>query len=156
MNPDNSFFAKAYNPIHQAAIVFGGMVVFTMMSKLVKLTGLLSVSEKFPWMTTAAFLLFFAMFNSIFALSTKNMNQYWNRSVASFVVLVLMSGGLAYLTSGIWIDDAGSYRWIYIVVSIGYVIFLSMMTFMKNIVEFAQKEEWNQPRIRSDRRKKRK
>lgn len=154
MNPDNSFFAKAYNPVHQAGIVLGMMVSFILISKLVKLTGLLSVSDKFPWMTTAAFLLFFAMFNSIFALSTKNMNQYWNRSIASFVVLVIVSGLFAYLSSAIHINDAGSYRWIYIVVSIGYVIFLSMMTFMKNIVEFAQKEEWNQPRIRRKKRRK--
>lgn len=154
MNTDDSFYAKAYNPIHQAAVIFGAMVTFIILSKLIKLTGLLSVSDKFPWMTTAAFLLLFAVANSIFALSTKKIEQYWNRSVGSFLVLVILSGGLAYLTSGIWIDDAGSYRWIYIVVSIGYVIFLSMMTFMKNIVEFAQKEEWNHPRIRKDRRKK--
>jgi hypothetical protein len=82
------------------------------------------------------------------------MEQYWNRSLASFVALAVISGLFAYLASGIWIDDAGSYRWIYIVVSIGYVIFLSMVTFMKNIVEFAEKEEWNHPRVRNNRRKK--
>lgn len=39
-----------------------------------------------------------------------------------------------------------TYRWIYIVVTFGFLVFLSMVNFMKKIVEFAEKEEWNQPR----------
>ena len=45
-------------------------------------------------------------------------------------------------------SEAGSYRWIYIVVAIGYLVFLSLMAMLRKIVEFAQREEWNHPRIR--------
>lgn len=71
----------------------------------------------------------------------------------SFMAVAALSGGTAYLLSGIAINDAGSYRWIYIVVTIGFLVFMSIMGFMKRIVEFAQKEEWNSPKQRNKKRK---
>lgn len=150
--PNNSFFYKAYNPILQAAIVFGMGLIVMIGGKLFAATNILSVSERFPWMTAAAFILFFAMFNSIFSLSSSDMNKYWSRSVLSYAGLVLASGTLAYLFSSIPINEAGSYRWIIIVLTFGYLVFLSIMRFMKNIVEFAQKEEWNSPKQRKRRK----
>jgi drug/metabolite transporter (DMT)-like permease len=149
MNKDQtSFFEKAYNPVLQAAVIFGAGVAVTLLSKIVKATGLIEVSQTFPWMSAAAFMLFFAMFNSIFSLSSKNMMQYWGRSIYSFLGLAAASGLMAYLFSSLSINEAGSYRWIYFVLTIGYLVFLSMMATLKRIVEFAQKEEWNHPRIR--------
>lgn len=145
---DSSIFAKAYNPILQAGLTLGGVVVFILASKIVKLTGLLYVSDRFPWMTAAAFLLLFALFNSIFSLSSKDLAKYWGKSIYSFMGLALTSGLLAYAFSSLSINEAGSYRWIYVVVTIGYLIFMSMMAFLRKIVEFAQREEWNHPRVR--------
>lgn len=147
-NTDQSIFEKAYNPFLQAGLTLGAIIVVILGAKLVKLTGIIYVTDRFPWMTAAAFLLFFAMFNSIFALSSENMLKYWGRSIYSFMGLAVASGLVAYLFSSLSINEAGSYRWIYIVLTFGYLVFLSMMTFMKRIVEFAQREEWNHPRIR--------
>jgi drug/metabolite transporter (DMT)-like permease len=149
MNTSNtSIFEKAYNPVLQAAATFGAVIVFILISKLVKLTGLMYVSDLFPWMTAAAFMLLFAVFNSIFSLSANNMAKYWGRSIYSYMGLAAASGFVAYLFSSLTISEAGSYRWIYVVLSIGYLVFLSIMGFMKRIVEFAQREEWHHPRIR--------
>ena len=46
------------------------------------------------------------------------------------------------------ITEAGSYPWIFIVVSFGYLVFLSLMAVLRTVVDFAQREEWTQPRIR--------
>ena len=147
-NKQTSFFYKAYNPVLQAALAFGAGILVTVGAKLVNLSGLLDVSDRFPWMSAAAFMLIFAIFNSIFSLSSKNLMQYWGRSIYSFLGLVFASGLVAYLFSSLSIYEAGSYRWIFFVLTIGYLVFLSIMSFMKRIVEFAQKEEWNHPRIR--------
>jgi FtsH-binding integral membrane protein len=77
------------------------------------------------------------------------MLQYWSRSIYSFLGLALLAGGFAWLLSSLPLNEAGSYRWILIVVTVGYIIFLAMMTTMRRIVEFAQREEWNHPRIRN-------
>ena len=150
---NNSFFSKAYNPVLQAAVIFAAAFVVTLVGKFVNAIGLLQVGERFPWMSAASFMLFFALFNSIFSLSADNLNRYWSRSIFSFGGLAIANGLAAYLLSGLHIDQAGSYRWIFVVLTFGYLVFLSVMGFMKRIVEFAQREEWNHPRIRK--RKKR-
>lgn len=147
-NTNSSLFDKAYDPIVQAAIVFGLGIIVMIGGKLFNFASILSVSDRFPWMTAAAFILFFAMFNSIFSLASKDMNKYWGRSMMSYVGLVLGSGLMAYLFSSIPIKEAGSYRWIIIVLTFGYLVFMSIVRFMKNIVEFAEKEEWNSPKQR--------
>jgi len=145
-NTSDSIFDKAYDPIVQAAIVFGLGIIVMLGGKLFNFASILSVSDRFPWMTAAAFILFFAMFNSIFSLASKDMNKYWGRSMMSYAGLVICSGTVAYLFSSIPIKEAGSYRWIIIVLTFGYLVFMSIVRFMKNIVEFAEKEEWNSPK----------
>lgn len=152
MNDSQSIFSKSLSPIVQAIMVFVAVLVVILGSKLVNLSGLMDVNPRFPWTTAAAFMLFFSVFNSVFSLSSENMMKYWGKSIYSFLGLALATGLVAYLFSSIPINEAGSYRWIYFVLTIGYLVFLSIMAFMRRVVDFAQKEEWNHPRIR--RRKK--
>ena len=93
-------------------------------------------------------MLLFALFNSIFSLSSENLMKYWGKSLYCFMGLAAGAGFFAYLLSSLTMNEAGSYRWIYIVVAIGYLVFLSMMAMLRRIVEFAQREEWHQPRQR--------
>ncbi len=144
----SSIFDKTLDPVYQALLCLGVTLLITLLGKLIGWIGLMDVSPRFPWMSSAAFVLFFAMFNSVFSLSAKNMPRYWGRSIYSFIGLVVSSGFFAYLLSSLSINEAGSYRWIFFVLTLGYLVFLSMVTFMRRIVEFAQKEEWNHPRIR--------
>lgn len=144
----SSIFQKALNPFMQAGISLGLALFMLISSKLVKLTGIISVSERFPWTTAATFILFFAVFNSVFSLTTTDTRKYWGRSMYAFLAVVLISGSLAYLFSYIPLSEAGSYRWIFFVLSFGYLVFISIMMMARKIVEFAQREEWNQPRRR--------
>jgi drug/metabolite transporter (DMT)-like permease len=142
-----TFNEQIHNPILQAAAAVAGIVLILLGAQVVKLAGV-EVSELFPWMTAAVFMLCFALFNSVFSLVVKDMFKYWRRSIYSFMGLAFASGLLAWLFSSLPISEAGSYRWIYIVVTISYLVFLSIMALIRRIVEFAQREEWNQPRIR--------
>ena len=151
--PNSTFIARAFNPIHQALVALGAGIVVTLGGKLVNLTGIVDVPPRFPWMTAAVFMLCFALFNSVFSLSAKNTAQYWGRSIYSFMGLAFVSGLVAWLFSSLTIDEAGSYRWIFIVVTIAYLIFLSIVALMRQIVDFAQREEWNHPRIRRKNRR---
>ncbi|MEM9919235.1 MAG: hypothetical protein AAF990_14125 [Bacteroidota bacterium] len=146
--PKSSFFENAYNPILQALVVLGFVIVFILGGRLCNYFKIIESGPLFPWMASASFVLFFAMFNSIFSLSAKDLNNYWSRSIMSFMGLAIVSGFVAYFFSNVSIRDAGSYQWIYLVLTIGYLVFLSMMGFMKRVVEFAQREEWNSPKQR--------
>ncbi len=143
-----SFLYRAIDPVRQAVLVFAAVVVFNVIASLIRAAGIIDVSLRFHWMIAAAFMLLFAVLNSILSLSTKNMMWYWGRSVYCFIGLAAASGLLAWLFSSLSIGDAGSFRWIYIVLTIGYLVFLSIVSLMRKIVDFAQREEWNQPRLR--------
>ncbi len=145
-----SFFEKAYNPFVQALIVLLASIIFSLIGKMVNALNIIEVSDSFPWQSTASFLLFFAVFNSIFSLSSGDINKYWTKSIISFGLLAGISGLIAYFLSSISIYDAGSYSWIYIILTFSYLVFLSIMGFMKAIVEFAQKEEWTSPKQRNE------
>ena len=129
-------------------MALGGVVVISLLAKLVGLTGITEVPQSFPWMSAASFMLLFAVFNSVLSVSSKDLMKYWGTSMYCFLGLAAAAAGVAYVLSSLSMSEAGSYRWIYIVVGIGYLVFLSLMAMLRKIVEFAQREEWNQPRIR--------
>lgn len=146
--PVDTFLEKTYNPIMQAAIMFGGSVVITLLAEGMAAVGIVDISERFAWMSAASFMLCFAVFNSVFSLTAPKMIKYWGKSLYCFMGLAAATGLFAWFVSSLSIGEAGSYKWIYFVVTIGYLVFLSMMGFMKNIVDFAQKEDWSHPRLR--------
>jgi hypothetical protein len=149
------FMQRLYNPIFQAGLMLMAGIFVTTTAKLVEMAKITEVGDRFPWLSAASFLLMFAIFNSLSSLAIKQeSNSYWGRAIASFVGLAAVSGLIAYLFSGLSIWEAGSYSWIYVVLAVGYLIFLGMMSFMKAVVQFAQREEWSQPRIK-DRNKRR-
>jgi len=149
---NESFFAQAFDPVRQAGVVLGCSVVFMVFVKIASWTGMAEFEQYMPWVVAASFLLFFAVFNSVFSLTTDDMNKYWIRSIISYFTLAIISGMLAYLASSVSFNEAGTIRWIFIVLTFVYLIFLSIVNFMKRIVSFAEKEEWNAPKKRKKRK----
>ncbi len=146
-----NFLVKIQNPILQAAIVLGAILLVDVAAKFLQLTGI-DIEQRFPWTVTASFILFFAVFNSVISLLSANLDNYWTRSILSYVGLAGIAGLAAYLFSSLGINEAGSYRWLYIVLTFGYLFFLTIIGLMRKIVEFAQREEWSQPRLRKRKR----
>ncbi len=136
------------NPYRQAGMFLIASFLITAVAKLLHFGNLVELSPSFPWLSAASFMLMFALFNSISFLAVKSSSKHWGQSLTSFIGLAGVAGLIAYLFSSLSIWEAGSYSWIYLVLTFGYLVFVGIVGMMKNIVEFAQKEEWNQPRIR--------
>ncbi len=150
---DKSIFAKAMNPYVQSGIILLGIFVFDLLTKACDSLGLVAVDQITPWTITVAASLFFAVFNSVFSLSSKDINAYWSKSTISYLALTGLGGLLAWAFSGLSLNAAGTYKWILIVVTVSYLVFMSIIGFMRVIVDFAQKEEWNQPKQKRRRKK---
>jgi len=60
-----------------------------------------------------------------------------------FLGLAAGAAVIAKTFSSLSLGEAGSMRWIYVVVTIAYLIFMGMMLAMKTIVHFAQNEDEN-------------
>lgn len=152
--PDQSwsFLGKAHDPFLQAAITGGVMVIFQLAGWMIRAVGPEGFSDRLPWIIALAFLLLFAVFNSIFCLASRQSNRYWNRSVIAFLGLGLLGVLIAWGISGNFLTEVGSFRWLYMVVTFCYLVFISIINFMRSIVEYAQKEEWNAPKQTSKKR----
>ena len=135
-------------PLVQAAIIIASVFVVNIGSLMVIATGWIEVTHRFPWLNAASFMLFFAVLNSIYSITAKSVPHYWGLSMYSFMIVAGVSGLQAWAFSGIPIANAGSYMWIYVVVTFGYLVFLTIMSILKKVVAFAEKEEWNSPKMR--------
>ena len=141
-----SFLEQKMAPLKQAGLFFGGAIFFMLLTLLLNQTQWYEIDTLFPWSIATAFLMLFAIFNSLMSLNADSFMKYWASSIYAFMGLALGNGLAAWLFSGIPIGEAQSYRWIFIVITIGFVVFLTMVNLMRKIVTFAEKEEWNQPR----------
>ena len=138
-NVNNSFFAKAMNPYYISGIMLAGCLVFMILGKIADSIGVVELNERFPYIAGGTFLLLFALYNSIFSLNASNLNEYWKKSFISYAVLL---GGVllfAYLFSSLWLP--GSFRWIYGILSFGFLTFLSIARFVKQIFNIVKKED---------------
>jgi hypothetical protein len=61
----------------------------------------------------------------------------------SYVGLAAVSGFLAYAISGLKPSEAGSIKTIFIILTIGYIVFLAIMGTIKQLINFLNKEEEN-------------
>ncbi len=140
---------KINDPLVQAAILVTTGLTMMSLNWAFNHWGIVKTRALFPWSLATALALFFALLNSLLSLKAESFAKYWGRSMYSYMGLVFGLSSLAWLFSGIAIREAGTYRWIFIVVTFGFLVFLSMVNFMKKIVNFAEREEWNQPKSRN-------
>lgn len=138
-NPNNSFFAKAMNPFIIAGVALGGTFVFMLLGTLSNSLGITTLSERFPYISAGSFLLLFAIYNAIFSLNVEDLNQYWLKSFMAYAGLMIGAILLAYLFSGLWLP--GTFRWIFSILTFGYLAFLSIMSFVKRMFAIVKKED---------------
>ncbi len=134
------------DPVAQAVLISAGALALMLIGWVLNVSGLFMTDSLYPWSISAAFSLLFAMLNSLMSLRADNFARYWGRSMYAYLGSAFTMGLAAWLFSGIPLRDAGTYRSIYIVVSVGFVVFLTMVNIIKRIVRYAEREEWNQPR----------
>jgi hypothetical protein len=117
-----------------------GFFVFGVKLKGIQYFGF-AIEDLFYWQIAVSLLLFFAVACSTVSLKSDNSKLNWGQSMISFIVVAFISGFCAYFFSSIHIYDAGSYFWLYKVVTFGFMVFLSIVGLIKKVVEFAQVED---------------
>ncbi|RLD19578.1 MAG: hypothetical protein DRI69_08090 [Bacteroidetes bacterium] len=131
----------ANSPVYQAMLIFGVALIIAVLELLANLAGFMDSKPNSPWIVMTSFILFFAIANSILSLRTPNLNKYWLISMITFVVYVACSGLVASQISGLSFDEAGSFRWIFMVLGFGYLVFLSVVRLIRQIVEYAIEQD---------------
>jgi MFS family permease len=146
-NNSNSLITNLKNPFVQISSILLAMLIINLIN-----AGLQSVGfgddKSFPWTLVFTFLFFYSVSNAIVSLSAENREQYLGRSIVSYLILAVVGGLMAWLFSGMGMEEAGSFRWLYKVFTFGYLLILTMILAIGKIVEYAQKEEWKSPKSR--------
>ena len=134
-------FKKEIHPVKQALFILLMMPIMTLLFYIPHWIGLIELQQYFPWTVSAALTLLFAVGNSILSLGASDQNKYWGNSIICYMMVVVAGGAIAWLISGLHVYEAKSFRWIYVVFTFGYLLFLSIMRAMRKIVEIAQKQD---------------
>ena len=146
--PHDDWMDRIRRPRFQAALAAGLMLAFLILGAASSAAGA-GMGDRFGYQIAATALLLFGVANALFSLGSANINKYWSESFVSYLLLAGLGLVVAKLLTGLWIGEAGSYKWIYTVLTFGYLVILSIMSAIRGIVNFAEKEEWSQPRERN-------
>lgn len=140
MITNNSIFEKKIHPLRQAS---GVALVVMFILTIIKLVQWTSEDPSLGtyWEISTASLLFFAIMNSVLSLAYENQNFYWMFSLLGYAGLLFLAGALSTLYSGLNIDEAGAYRWMFLMFTMSYIILLAIVRSMKKIMIIAQRED---------------
>ncbi len=141
VNSDKSIFEYNISPFLQGGVVLGAILVFILITIIFGKLGLADTDAGTPWLVACAMTFFYAIANSVLSLAADDQNTYWWQSILTFVLLVVLGGTVAYLFSGVSMDEVGSYRWLYLVFTFGHILFLAIVRTMKRLVGIAQKQD---------------
>lgn len=137
----NSFFKTEVDPLLQMGACLLGILVFSILLWIPVLIKLSNMESYHYWTVSASFALLYGVGNSVLSLGAIDQNRYWTRSILGYALVVAIGGCMAYLFSGLSIFEAKSYRWIYIVFTFGYLLFLSIVRIMRRIMEMVEKQD---------------
>jgi hypothetical protein len=136
-----SLYNREVNPFIQAAIA---VVIQALALVVVKLVGKSGDGVDDPvlyWEVVFTILLTYMLFNAMLSFPYKMRGQYFMRSLISFVIVAVTGGLLANFFSGITMDEAGSFRWLYLLLTFCYLVFLSIANAIWKIIEMAKKQD---------------
>ena len=129
------------DPVKQAILIFGIATLIVGVEAILFSFGAINRDPLSPWITFTSFILFFALTTCVLSLRAPSQRWYWNRSILSFIGVVVASALFGQLFSGLSINEAGSFRWLFIVMSIGYLVFMSIVRLMRRIMDIVIKQD---------------
>ncbi len=148
-----SIFSKEISPFKQLTMI-GGILLAAILLAAVAGAADTPFGPEYPYILSTAFMMCFAIFNSMFSLSTNNLNRYWTNSMLCYIILMVGSALVSYLVSGISPMETG-YKLVYMALTIGYVVFMGIAGVMKRLMGFFDREQ-ERKLAGKDRRRRRK
>lgn len=141
MKQKAGFIEYFKSPFYQAALVLCLILILSLLEMSLSHDSAIIHPMAGPWMVSTALILCYVFFNTVFLFRITETVAYWSRSVMSYVLLLILAYGWCYLLSGMHIDEVGSFRWLWIVLTLVYIIFFAIAFTIKGIIAIADKEE---------------
>ncbi|MBP7184627.1 MAG: hypothetical protein KBA06_03885 [Saprospiraceae bacterium] len=142
-----SIFYKKVNPLF-----LGGVFILTNLAcifflKLLDLSTLFDIEYDVYWKSSCTIIFVYVAAVCIFALSSQNINQFIAKSIVMYIILIASAYFLVtLLRNDADFTEVDSFKWILYVISFGYLVFLSIIGFVRKIVDYAENETWTAPK----------
>ncbi|MFN8339572.1 MAG: hypothetical protein U0T36_11200 [Saprospiraceae bacterium] len=134
-------FEKFKAPFYQLSAVSILTIVMIGLTSLLPAIPYAKTSEIMPWVVVCSMVLLFAMVNSAMSFQAENGAKYWMQSILSFGALLLLGSLSAWAVTGVTIYDAGSVSWIFMVLTFGYLILMSIVNLVKFLLLLSKQKD---------------
>jgi hypothetical protein len=128
-------------PLNQALLVAAMTIIFSLIDLVLPHPDILFEKHAGVWIVSTAMILCYVILNTVVALRIEPIIPYWSRSVIYYVVLLAFTYGWCFLLSGRHIDEVGSFRWLWLVLTLVYMVFFAIARSVKRIVDIAIKQD---------------
>lgn len=133
--------SKNLSPYRQAKYVLIFLPILWLILWLAGVVGVYEYQTHFPWLVAISMLLLFAIGNCIYSFNASEIGKYWTHSIIAYIAIALVTSLFAYIVSGIPINEAKSYTWLYILFTFIYLLMLSIVNAMRKILEIVLKQD---------------
>jgi thiol:disulfide interchange protein len=128
-------------PLHQAGIIIVMIFFLSGIDYFLPHDDGLLNPESGPWIVSTAMIFLFIILNTIVALMVEPVIPYWIRSLLIYFGLLAFSYGWCYLLTSQHIDEVGSFRWLWMVLTMVYLVFFVIVRSIKRIVDMAIRQD---------------
>lgn len=141
MHKPSKLTAYFSNPLFQAGLVAVMILFFSLIDLMMPDSDSLISPAAGTWVVATAMLLCYVILNTLMSLRVEHIIPYWSRSVFLYIGLLAFSYAWSWFLSGQHIDDVGSFRWLWFVLTLTYMIFFGIARSMKRIVDLAIRQD---------------
>ena len=132
------------DPFHMAIGVAVLSIPFQLLFLILKPMAPAMLDQQTPWVIAVAMLLFYIIFNAIATFSTKSIAKNWIRSIYGFGALAFFSFIIAQLLSGLKLKDIPEFKWIIILMILGFFILKAIATLIIEVVLYTKRKDKEQ------------
>lgn len=129
------------SPVWQGALAAVLILVFGLVDLMMPHTDTFMEQGFTPWAIATAMILCFIILNTITVLRIGTDSTYWGRSAMVLIGLMIFSYLLCWALSGRHIDDVGSFRWLWFVLTLVWLVFFVIVRSIKRIVNIAIRQD---------------
>lgn len=138
-----SLFSRAIHPAKQLVVLFIFFLLYVLVVYVSLATEVAEPNPTMYWEAAFTTLMIYIIFNSALSFSYPSKTKYFMFSIFCFVFLMVITGLLAAYFSGQHIDigGAGSFRWMFMMLTFSYLVLLTIVNSMFKILEFVKKQD---------------
>ncbi len=135
---------KTYHisPLKQGILI---LILFsaTIMYLWVAVPTIQEAQELRSYLFACSFLLFYIIMNSFFSFGAANRMTYYQHSIFTYLGLLILFVIICQIISTVKLNEAKSYAWLFYVFSLVYLVFMTIISLIRKIVDIAIKQDNN-------------